>query len=98
MSLELHDESGIVVNTESNGLRDSEIMLAFANRDDTFDELRTRSFDEILEEDANCDAEDLEWLDEFEAEQGEDWREPPPVPRYQIIVFLPESPSSLSPP
>lgn len=100
MSLELHDERGIVMNTESISIRDSEIMLAFANRDDTFDELRTRSFEEILEEDANCDAEDFEWLEdhewlfEFEAEHGEDWSEPPPLPRYQIIVFLPDSASS----
>lgn len=95
MSLELHDDRDMVVNTESVGITDTEILLAFDRLDDALDILHTGSFEEMLEDD-DFDAGDLECVDEFEADEKEEWGEPPPLPRYQIIVRMPDSVSAVS--
>lgn len=96
MSLELRDDRDTVVNTESIGITDTEILLAFDRLDDALDILHTGSFEEMLEDDDDFDARDLECVDDLDADEPEDWSEPPPLPRYQIIVRMPDSVSAVS--
>ena len=96
MSLELHDDSDTVVNTESIGITDTEILLAFHRLDDTLDILHTGSFEEMPEDDDDIDAGELDCVGNFEADEKEEWGELSPLPRYQIIVRLPDLVSAMT--
>jgi len=94
LELELRDPDGVVIPTESLAVNDTEYLWARAREPvDDGDRLRTGDEEPLDPELEASIAHDLEIIRSWEFEDDwtdddEEWREPAPFARYQIIVVL----------
>lgn len=90
LALELREPDGVVVRTEMIAVNDTAHLRALAREPLYDDDDLPPDEDEPLDPELEAAiAHDLEVIRSWEFEDdGEEWRDPPPIARYQLLVVL----------